>query len=636
MDYYQKYIKYKKKYTDAKKMFTNQRGGMFEQLPHPLEIILDKSKIPTDQCGLIKDLKINTDNEGTVNLGVAISKEKKLFFKYARENSLYKEFRCGYLFSLLKQVYPYFLNVYGLIKCEVEGTRRGKIMADIIISELGTETITQYIHRHTYQYINKKFPYLQLVNDIDNIFDTIFKKYNIIEDHKNNVYKFYDADTNKCLILNYNLPLTPSSIYFLNERIDNTVQKFNNMVSNYLTKFNIKTNNNNFEWHSNNKIFNLGQTYPFSCTIDCKQDNERVEHMIRETNKFIEELLKYLNIRYDDNKYYYENNSKNENIPKFFELSMSFPLTLRRINNYDPDQNIISKLDNINKELKQTILKQIEPFLQQAIEFQTKFRENLIKNLTTFTEQITFLNILSLIYFNDVMEDLKIDNFMVRTEKLHKPNPKINDCFSIDLGNETFYISNQVIWDDYSEHVYIYPVDFGVCANTIIIPKEITSLPLDKFLQKNSKLTFNLNKTISINILNYLVDIMISFIYGNELEIDHLSNPPITVQQSCFSYTDTHYFCLNLSNKSKRAEWINSFNPFTIITSTFVSNNLVTTILKNLNLNLTLDQMQNLTIIHIYKLIDELPNAIRPILQNFRPDEDSVVTSFKIKDISIE
>jgi len=173
MSKYEKYIKKKKEYKKLKELLNllsvKQQGGVLDGYPQPIEIIKkilngDTTPIISNKCDTLNELNIITSNEGRNNIGIVI--KNNLFYKFGHNTNLWGDFKLGYMVSLLKPIYPYFIDVYTLMNCELTKNRTNRIVknGDVLISQKGGDDIYSMSRKNFFYYIKIDEIEIQLDN----------------------------------------------------------------------------------------------------------------------------------------------------------------------------------------------------------------------------------------------------------------------------------------------------------------------------------------------------------------------------------------------------------------------------------------------------------------------------------------
>ncbi len=417
-NYYKKYLKYKEKYINLK--FKNQYGGFLNIMPNLIDIFNNESLIPTDKCEILKDIKMvpQHDNPGSKNIGVGYinnyidnGEEKNIFFKFTNSTSI-DEFRGGYAISLLKDKYPFFADIHGIIKCK--SPINPDENAYVLISEfIKSYMVSQYFHTRIYEYLNNLFidnigiSYEDYVNEIDQIIETHFVENNVLLQYYNSVY------------------VVEPDIYL--ELIKNDTKYYD---------INIYKNENLIETLK----FDTSQLWG-------SEGLPKVDE---------EELLKLLGL------------NKKKLLFDAFKENNTYSLTryFNGINKYYKTENFNSIKSNLN--FKKDLDKKINDFnankkvglAKIKSNLENEFLEILINNTETFNRQIEMLAFIFNAYFDYQYVDIKSDNLMVKIIPVTDKNKHIYTT-TFTLNNKTYKLNNRLKWGKTEEFIYIFPIDFG-------------------------------------------------------------------------------------------------------------------------------------------------------------------------------
>lgn len=255
MNYKKKYIKYKIKYNKEKysnmigggkyhhQSYINMIGGGISwSSPEYIEKIIS-SRLPDfdlHKCSLIKDI-MPQSNEGRHNNGIGFItiEDNEYFLKYGTD--LFDEFKTGYLLSKLKSEYPYFLNIYSLLKCNHKPSTEGQV----IIVDKGKETIYNYLNRKSREYILKLIPDLKIrVNALDESITKIIDTHLTTDEKKLEFYELtekipkekYDLINLSIdeLIKNFYLDLSKEIIQFQTEFVPLFIQNYKTLINSFM------------------------------------------------------------------------------------------------------------------------------------------------------------------------------------------------------------------------------------------------------------------------------------------------------------------------------------------------------------------------------------------------------------------
>jgi hypothetical protein len=187
---YQKYKKYENAYLDQKYLKI-QVGGMISSF-NQQRILETRSPDKIDGfCEAFESIEL-IKNEGRHNLGIMFINDEgnELFLKFGRKGYLFNDFKVGFALSLLKHIYPYFLNVYGYTECLRDNpVDHTKEEMDVLVVEKGTMTLWKYLAKHIYKYMLSILPdYESIVDTIEKNVETVLNENGINIDDEGNMF----------------------------------------------------------------------------------------------------------------------------------------------------------------------------------------------------------------------------------------------------------------------------------------------------------------------------------------------------------------------------------------------------------------------------------------------------------------
>lgn len=148
-------------------------GNISWATPEYIENIISSKTPDSSKCDIIKNI-VPKINEGRHNFGIGFItiEGKEYFLKYG--DYLFEEFKTGYMLQKLKSEYPYFLNVYSLLKCNyIPIGKSESVNSQVMIVEKGGETIYNYLNKHSLKYFLSLIP--DLNNRVENLDSSIIK-----------------------------------------------------------------------------------------------------------------------------------------------------------------------------------------------------------------------------------------------------------------------------------------------------------------------------------------------------------------------------------------------------------------------------------------------------------------------------
>jgi hypothetical protein len=193
--------------------------------------ILDN--IPEEKfCKLIENVIIKK-NEGRHNDGIGFItiEGNEYFLKYGDDNIL-KEFKTGFYLSKLNNIYPYFLNVHSVLKCDyIPRNRKDKKKGYVMIADKGNETIFDYLNRNTKEYFIKLIPdIIDRTNELDSKIEKII---GISDDNWISYEELENEEINK-LIEDYYLNISKEFLTFTVEFIPMFIRNYKAILNSFI------------------------------------------------------------------------------------------------------------------------------------------------------------------------------------------------------------------------------------------------------------------------------------------------------------------------------------------------------------------------------------------------------------------
>ena len=224
----------------------------------------------------------------------------------------------------------------------------------------------------------------------------------------------------------------------------------------------------------------------------------------------------------------------------------------------DPSGKKVYSIED--KEVEKKIMKEYEdliaPLLKDIFLFSLKFKSTILplimKNLKVIAYQHLLIDMISLLYMNNSIVDIKADNFMIHTEPW---DPTTANYIRLKIKDETIQMVNVVDWGDHKEAIYIYPVDFPTIDLRVL--STINDLIPDASLDKIHDYGYTGKpKTIRDNI-NQIVGWLLGYSFYSDVKSG--------TSEDTLKYNCIDMYGLKLSYFSN--PFIAIYNPFTFTLS---------------------------------------------------------------------